>query len=228
MRSMPALLFLVSSVASAQTPKVPPGFELVLIPGSFTLNVALAPTPDGRVFFSDKSTGRILVIKNGAYLPTPLIDKAVNYAQERGALGVTIDPDFGSNHQVYFFYTESSTGLDTSVRDSVTVNKLIRFTEDADTLVAGSEVLLRQFPINPSSATHNSGNVHFGPDGKLLRLPWGQHAGEPSGRAGSLGHSREHSSARAERGCGSGQLLRHGRRPKHGGRHLHVRASQRV
>ena len=63
---------------------------------------------------TEKSTGRVKRVVNGAVRSVAL-DLAVNFASERGLLGIALHPDFRRNHWVYLFWTESSTGADTDV-----------------------------------------------------------------------------------------------------------------
>ena len=52
----------------------------------------------------EKSTGKVQHVVNGAIQNTAL-DLAVNNSSERGLLGITLDPDFMSNHFVYLYWT---------------------------------------------------------------------------------------------------------------------------
>src|SRR5215510_3134858 len=73
-------------------------------------------------------------------------------------LGVAFDPDFGTNHFVYVYYTATT---------PVVHNRVSRFTANGDVAVAGSETVL--VDLEPLGATnHNGGAIHFGPDGKLF------------------------------------------------------------
>jgi hypothetical protein len=44
-----------------------------------------------------------------------VLDLAVNFASERGLLGIALHPDFPTDPGVYLYWTESSTGADTGV-----------------------------------------------------------------------------------------------------------------
>ena len=61
-----------------------------------TLVSSMAFTPDGRLFFSEKNTGNVRIMKNDEVLLAPFVkisDHHVNW--EQGLLGLTIHPDFG-------------------------------------------------------------------------------------------------------------------------------------
>ncbi len=65
---------------------------------------SMAFTPDGRLFFDEKNTGKIRIMKDDRVLSTPfavLSDYYVNW--EQGLLGLTIDPKFEQNHFVYLY-----------------------------------------------------------------------------------------------------------------------------
>jgi uncharacterized repeat protein (TIGR01451 family) len=120
----------------------------------------------------EKATGKVKRIVNGALHSTPL-DLAVNNASERGLLGIALHPNFSQNHFVYLFWTESSTGFDTSNVDEVLVNanRVDRYTWTGSFLAFSGNVIrlrtLQQDAGQPSRGNHNGGVLRFGPDGKL-------------------------------------------------------------
>jgi uncharacterized repeat protein (TIGR01451 family) len=120
----------------------------------------------------ERATGKVKRIVNGALHSTPL-DLPVNNASERGLLGIALHPKFSQNHFVYLFWTESSTGADTSNIDQVLVNanRVDRYIWTGSSLVfSGSLIRLRtlqQDAGQPSRGNHNGGVLRFGPDGKL-------------------------------------------------------------
>src|SRR5262245_46682833 len=74
--------------------------------------------PDGRIFVAQK-TGEVRIIDNGNLLPAPFLTLNVNTFSERGLVGLTLDPNFASNHFVYVYYTTSG---------ATPVNRVSRFT----------------------------------------------------------------------------------------------------
>ncbi|MDX1931828.1 MAG: PQQ-dependent sugar dehydrogenase [Capsulimonadales bacterium] len=116
------------------------------------------------VLITEKSTGRVIRSRGG--VRTTLLDLNVANNSERGLLGLTLDPQFATNKQVYVYYSRSGTVGDGSTWAE---NRLSRFTFDGTALV--NEQLLRTF----GSATdgqnvgpnHDGGPILFGPDGKL-------------------------------------------------------------
>jgi len=63
--------------------------------------IALAFASDGRIFFAEKNTGNISVIQNDVILGTPFIAlPGTDPLDERGLLGLALDPDFPSTPYV--------------------------------------------------------------------------------------------------------------------------------
>ncbi|MBC7932731.1 MAG: PQQ-dependent sugar dehydrogenase, partial [Rubrivivax sp.] len=69
-------------------------------------------------FVLEKATGRVVRVTNGI-VQAAVLDLAVNSASERGLLGITLHPNFATNNFVYLYWTESSTGVDTTAIDEV-------------------------------------------------------------------------------------------------------------
>ncbi|PYS83833.1 MAG: hypothetical protein DMF67_07160 [Acidobacteria bacterium] len=120
----------------------------------------------------EKPTGRVLRVKNGQ-VQGAVLDLAVNNASERGLLGIALHPNFASNGFVYLYWTESSTGVDTSAIDEVPLlgNRVDRFVWNGSTLTLDRNLIhlhaLQQDAGQPSRGNHNGGVLRFGPDGKL-------------------------------------------------------------
>ncbi|HEX3560581.1 MAG TPA: PQQ-dependent sugar dehydrogenase [Pyrinomonadaceae bacterium] len=120
----------------------------------------------------EKPTGRVLRVKNGV-VQGVVLDLAVNNASERGLLGIALHPNFASNGFVYLYWTESSTGVDTSAIDEVPLlgNRVDRFVWNGSTLTLERNLIrlhaLQQDAGQPSRGNHNGGVLRFGPDGKL-------------------------------------------------------------
>ncbi|MCP3097850.1 PQQ-dependent sugar dehydrogenase [Myxococcus sp. K15C18031901] len=112
--------------------------------------------PDGRLFISEKN-GALRVVANGQLLSTPFVTLTVDNGNERGLMGVAFDPNFASNQYLYVYYTST---------DGSIHNRLSRFTANGNVAVAGSELVLADFPTL-DAANHNGGAVRFGLDGKL-------------------------------------------------------------
>src|SRR6185295_19292908 len=123
----------------------------------------------------EKDTGRVRRVTNGALQQTAL-DLPVNSASERGLLGIALHPNFNINRFVYLYWTESSTGADsTSLADVALLgNRVDRYLWNGSTLTFDRNVIkLRAYqadPNQPLRGNHNGGVLRFGPDGKLFIL----------------------------------------------------------
>jgi len=130
----------------------------------------------GNAFFvSEKDTGKVKFVMNGAVQGIPL-DLAVNSASERGLLGIALHPNFAFNHFVYLYWTESSTGSDsTNLADVAQLgNRVDRYIWNGSTLVFDRNLIkLRAYQADANQSlrgNHNGGVLRFGPDGKIYIL----------------------------------------------------------
>jgi glucose/arabinose dehydrogenase len=149
-------LFVIASTGVVNGATVPSGFTDSVVAAGLTDPTAMALAPDGRIFVCEQG-GRLRVIKNGVLLATPFLTVTVDSRGERGLLGVAFDPNFVSNQLVYVYYTVPSPAH----------NRVSRFTASGDVALAGSETILMELPNLSTATNHNSGAIHFGPDGNL-------------------------------------------------------------
>jgi glucose/arabinose dehydrogenase len=134
----------------------PPTGALQLQPVLSSLNfpVGLSLAPDGRIFYNERLTGKIRIINSPWQLDsTPFCQISVSTSGEQGLLGLTLDPNFSSNHYVYLYYTALGE----------TMNRVARYTESNGVCTNGTTILDNL----PVSGNHNGGIIKFGPDGKL-------------------------------------------------------------
>ncbi len=126
-------------------------------------------------FVLEKDTGKVKRIVNGSVQST-VLDLAVNSASERGALGIALHPNFNINGFVYLYWTESSTGLDSTNLADVPLlgNRVDRYVWNGSTLIFDRNLIhLRSYQADanqPLRGNHNGGVLRFGPDGKLFIL----------------------------------------------------------
>src|SRR5687767_7263841 len=151
------------STASAGAPRlplfavVPAGFSDATFVNGLSLPVAMEFAPDGRLFVCEKNGALRVVTASGSLLPTPFLTLAVSTAGEQGLLGIAFDPQFASNGYLYCYY---------SVPGTTVHSRISRFTANGDVVVPGSEAPILDLD-NLTTAYHNGGAIHFGPDGKL-------------------------------------------------------------
>ncbi|MBI4589907.1 MAG: PQQ-dependent sugar dehydrogenase [Candidatus Rokubacteria bacterium] len=163
---MVASLNVAATLASAQTVK---DGRLTVRPVASGLH---APTtmafigPDD-ILVLQKNDGRVRRILGGVLQPGEVLDVAVDYAAERGLLGIAVHPQFPTTPFVYLFYTESSTGADTEGFPPPLGNRLYRYTWNGTALI--NPTLLLDLSVSPNF-NHNGGVLTFGPDGKLYAV----------------------------------------------------------
>ncbi len=123
-------------------------------------------------FVLEKATGKVQHVFNGQ-LQAVAVDLAVNNASERGLLGIALHPNFPATPYAYLYWTESSTGVDTSNTDEIPLlgNRVDRFIWNGLTLTLDRNLIkLRALQADagqPTRGNHNGGVIRFGPDGKL-------------------------------------------------------------
>src|SRR3954447_8763783 len=142
----------------------------------------------------EKASGQVKRVMNGQVTGV-VLDLPVNSNSERGLLGIALHPNFPADPSLYLYWTESSTGADSTVVPEVgnpasvyqpgtpmpLGNRVDRFLWNAQgqTLTYAQNIIrLHAFqhdsnnPANPNPAAayagnHNGGKIVFGPDGKL-------------------------------------------------------------
>ena len=89
-------------------------------------------------FVLEKATGQVKRVVNGVVQST-VLDLAVNSGSERGLLGIALHPNFPATPHVYLYWTESTTGADTTVLSETPLlgNRVDRFVWDGSTLTHG-------------------------------------------------------------------------------------------
>ncbi len=153
-----ALIALASVGTDAHAARVPSGFSHRVVASGFTSPTAMAITPDGRVLVTQQN-GLVRVIRNDVLLPMPFHRVDADATNERGLLGVAIDPAFVTNHFVYLYYT---------ARTPVPHNQILRVTEHDDVAVPGSEQVILDLPPVPAATKwHMGGALRFGADREL-------------------------------------------------------------
>lgn len=149
--------------AAAQTVN-DPGLLVETVATGLNQPTSMAFIGPDDILVLQKPNGQVRRITGGVLQPGFVLDVAVDSASERGLLGVAVDPDFVLNRQVYLYYTESSTGADTTGSPTPLGNRVYRYTWNGTALV--NPVLILNLPATPGP-NHNGGVIAFGPDGAL-------------------------------------------------------------
>jgi glucose/arabinose dehydrogenase len=146
-----ALAFVVAGAAPAAAARAKP--ELVAGHLAFPTNMALSP--DGRIFFTEKETGDVRIVRDGRVLNEPFTHLDVVGGGETGLLGVALHPGFPAQPWVYLYYSDAADGR----------NRLIRILADGDA-GADRQDLIDGLPT--ANGYHNGGDLVFGTDGSLF------------------------------------------------------------
>ena len=132
---------------------------------------------EGDLLVLEKATGRVRRVVDGSIGAT-VLDLAVNSGSERGLLGIALPPDFPADPGVYLYWTESTTGNDTTVLSETPLlgNRVDRYVWNGASL-SFDRNLIRLRALQPAFAAepvpaagrgnHDGGVMAFGTDGKL-------------------------------------------------------------
>src|SRR5438105_4349388 len=123
--------------------------------------IGLAFSPDGRVFFAERFSGRIQVLGNTTILDSTFfaIPEIASSGEQR-LLGLAVDPNFPNSPYVYVYYTRDDAA------NGTVYNRIVRI-RSSGSIGIGMDVLRDRIA---ASTIHNSGVIEFGPDGKLYAL----------------------------------------------------------
>ena len=99
------------------------------------------------IFFTEKSTGNVRIAHDRKVAKRPCVSLNVDAEGERGALGITLDPDFDENRWLYVYYTNADP----------LENRVTRFTVRNDRCTAPTHVVTGLEAS--SSARHNGGQL---------------------------------------------------------------------
>jgi glucose/arabinose dehydrogenase len=170
---MVAILFTLGSASVAGAASV------VLKPIASGLSkpvlVTNAHDGSGRLFIVEK-TGKIRILKNGALLPTPLINltSQVSTGSEQGLLGLAFHPSFKTNGLFYVDFTRLN-------GDTVIDQYRVSPTNGNVAVISSVRHIIA---IAQPYANHNGGDIVFGPDGYLyIGMGDGGSTGDPGNRA---------------------------------------------
>jgi aldose sugar dehydrogenase len=117
----------------------------------------------------EKASGKVQRVTNGSIAGT-VLDLPVNSASERGLLGIVLHPDFPETPYVYLFWTESTTGADSTDIGAVGLlgNRVDRFIWTGSSLTPDRNIIrLRAYQADfgqPLRGNHDGGVMAFEED----------------------------------------------------------------
>ena len=133
-------------------------FEKVVLDANTRNPIDLDVAPDGRVFFIERA-GELQIFSPTQQTTITAGTLEVETSNEDGLLGVVLDPDFASNNFLYLFY---------SPLGNEAIQRISRFTLNANTLDLTSETILLEIPVQRTNCCHSGGSLAFDAQGNLF------------------------------------------------------------
>ena len=172
-----AATLVFSAQAAGQTPAVvDPELEVGTVTTGLNQPVQMEWIGEDDFLVLEKATGQVKRVRNGG-APEVVLDLTVNFASERGLLGIALDKDFADNGYVYLFWSETTQPVDNNDLLSVPTNgnRLDRFIWNGSTLTYDQTLVrMRSFQNDASNGVargnHNGGVVRVGPDGRVYLI----------------------------------------------------------
>src|SRR6266498_111342 len=150
-----AALFGLPSMLNAQAPSlVDPNLRVRTVIENLDQPTTMAFLGPNDFFVLEKATGQVKRVVNGVVQST-VLDLAVNSASERGLLGIALHPNFPATPWVYLYWTESTTGGDSTALNETTLlgNRVDRFMWNGSALTLDLNIIrmraLQEDATNP-------------------------------------------------------------------------------
>lgn len=131
----------------------------------YPVSLAFVPDGSGRIFFTEKNSGRVRVFQH-RLLPEPFLTVPVESEGEQGLLGITCHPAYSDSPFVFVFY----------VRALDRLGIVERYRDSAGIGIDPHQILI--VPRLDDATEHNGGALQFGPDRKLY-VSVGDHKTSP-------------------------------------------------
>src|SRR5260221_1338678 len=96
-----------ATAVNSAFPDLPPGFAKKQLANGLKNPSVFAFAPNGDIYIGEQS-GAILIYRNGAVLPTPVVTLNTDGSGEKGLLVLALDPHFPTNGYMYVSYTTLS------------------------------------------------------------------------------------------------------------------------
>ncbi len=135
------------------------------------------------ILITEKATGHVRRVQGSRLADEPVLDLAVNFFDERGLLGIAVDPGFPDEPFVYLYWTAQNDGdgagalLGEDTEEPTELpdlgNRVDRFSWDGSSLTFdGNIARLRSNTLETDTldrirGNHDAGPLAFGPDGML-------------------------------------------------------------
>ncbi len=157
----------------------PQGFSDELVREVGGIATGLALLPDGQMMTTTRE-GKIWVHdpqqpNAEARLALDMeVQNLVCIDDERGLLGLAVDPDFASTRHFFVYYSFRNGHISNTcpvIEDSVARNRVVRYTLGKDDKASNPEIILDNIPSPCGS--HNAGDLQFGPLDGLLYVATG-------------------------------------------------------
>jgi glucose/arabinose dehydrogenase len=160
-----------ASLAHANAAVLPTNFsDTALSTGlDSPVGLALVPDPAGRplrIMYVEQRTARVGLIVGAASYTVGVVPNVSSVDQERGLLGVVLDPDFPAAPYLYVHYCDSRTGNHIAISRFTLTGDLTDTATGALQFAAASRYDLRR-DLQDNAINHNGGTVRFGPDKRL-------------------------------------------------------------
>lgn len=125
--------------------------------------VALTFDTDGRMFYTEKTTGSVRVVDpDGEVQDAPVITLPTSSVAERGMFGIAIDPDYAETGHIWVAHIAEATARDFAAHN------IVRFTFDAETGTGSDPQVMFSVPLTNNALIHHGGNLRFDDAGHLF------------------------------------------------------------
>ena len=146
--ALAATLIIGAGVVGPPAHALPSGTEIRSYEQGLSFPVDMAWVKETRkIFFTEKNTGKVRVMRGRTLLAEPCVDLDVANASEQGALGIVLHPRFETNHFLFVYYT-NATPLE---------NRVARFVVEDNVCTQRTEIVTGI----PAQTIHNGGQIEF-------------------------------------------------------------------